>query len=194
MILRQSFYRVQPMDRDAGLRALGLDPGRPTAVVLFGGHGSAQMATIARLLDDVQLILMCGHNETLASKIRAMRRAAPHGVIGFTSNVGATLALGDFFIGKPGPGSLSEAIHLGLPVLTFENAWTMPQERYNTQWVRERGLGKVVNSVRALAAAARALILELPDYRTRVRDSRNRAVFEVVDIMAVLLGDTGKAR
>ena len=77
-----SFYRALGMDRDAELRDLGLDPNRPTGVVMFGGQGSMQMLRIAKQLDDVQLIFLCGHNDVLAGKLRRMRRAAGHGVIG----------------------------------------------------------------------------------------------------------------
>ena len=187
MILRPSFHHLAPLDREAGRRALGLDPYRPTGVVMFGGQGSAQMSGIAKGLDEVQLILMCGHNRALAQRLRAMRRSAPHAVIGFTPDVCEPMRLGDFFIGKPGPGSLSEAIHLGLPVLTFLNAWTMPQERYNAQWVRDEGLGIVVATTRAIPEAAAQLIGKLERYQTRVRRSENRAVFEVTDILAGLL-------
>ncbi len=45
----------------------------------------------------------------------------------------------DFFIGKPGPGSISEALAMKLPVIVERNAWTLPQERYNADWVTERG-------------------------------------------------------
>ena len=41
--------------------------------VLFGGQGSMQMVSIARFLDGHQVILMCGHNEALATKLRQMR-------------------------------------------------------------------------------------------------------------------------
>jgi UDP-N-acetylglucosamine:LPS N-acetylglucosamine transferase len=41
------------------------------------------------------------------------------------------MALSDFFIGKPGPGSISEALSKHLPVIIDCNAWTLPQERYN---------------------------------------------------------------
>lgn len=189
MILRPAFHDLAPLDREAGRRALGLDPWRPTGVVMFGGHGSAQMSAIAKTLDEVQLILMCGHNRKLADKLRSMRRSAPHAVVGFTADVCEQMRLGDFFIGKPGPGSLSEAIHLGLPVLTFLNAWTMPQERYNAQWVRDEELGIVVTSARAIPEAAAQLIGGLERYQSRVHRSKNRAVFEVVDILAGLLAD-----
>jgi UDP-N-acetylglucosamine:LPS N-acetylglucosamine transferase len=189
MILRPSFHHPAPLDREAGRRALGLDPFRPTGVVMFGGQGSAQMSAIAKGLDEVQLILMCGHNRGLADKLRAMRRSAPHAVVGFTAEVCEPMRLGDFFIGKPGPGSLSEAIHLGLPVLTFLNAWTMPQERYNAQWIRDEGLGIVVASIRAIPEAAAQLIGKLERFQSQVRRSENRAVFEVVDILARLLAD-----
>jgi UDP-N-acetylglucosamine:LPS N-acetylglucosamine transferase len=154
---------------------------------MFGGHGSPAMETIARLLDDVQLVLMCGHNEELAARLRSMKAAAPRAVLGFTPQVRKYMQLGDFFIGKPGPGSLSEAIHLGLPVITFRNAWTMPQERYNTDWVREKRLGLVVESAKAVRPAALALIEAINDYQVSVRQLRNTAVFEVVDLIKLLL-------
>ena len=116
-------------------------------------------------------------------------RPAPHAAVGFVQDVAGLMRAADFFIGKPGPGSLSEAVHLGLPVLTFDNAFTMPQERYNVQWVRDRGLGLAVPSVRALRAATSELLGQLPAYRARVRALDNRAVFEVLDILQQLLGE-----
>ncbi len=154
---------------------------------MFGGHGSAQMLDIADALGDVQLVLMCGHNHNLAAKLRALRRPAPHAVVGFTPQVADHLRLGDLFIGKPGPGCLSEAVRMGLPVITFDNRWTLPQERFNAHWVVEQGIGLVLPSLRRLPAGVAALIRDLPYYRKRVLQIDNRAVFEVVDTLAELL-------
>jgi UDP-N-acetylglucosamine:LPS N-acetylglucosamine transferase len=152
--------------------------------VLFGGQGSMQMLKIARLLGDRQLILMSGHNAPLAEQLRSLRRKAPHAVLGFTREVGKYMALADWFVGKPGPGSLSEAVQMGLPVITFSNAWTMPQERFNTRWVREQGVGLVVPSLKALPAAVDELLADLCACRARVRAIRNQAVYEVPQILA----------
>lgn len=184
MILNPAFHRPIEVERQRELAALGLDPSRPTGLVLFGGQGSMQMRTIARLLGQHQLILLCGHNAPLADALRALRRNAPHAVLGFTREVGRCMALADWFVGKPGPGSLSEAVHMGLPVITFSNAWTMPQERYNARWVEERGVGLVLRSLQALPDAAQRLLAELPAYRARVRAVRNQAVFELPQILS----------
>ena len=90
----------------------------------------------------------------------------------------------DVEVGKPGPGSLSEAVQMGLPVITFSNAWTMPQERFNTRWVREQGVGLVVPSLKALPAAVGELLADLGACRARVRAIRNQAVYEVPQILA----------
>ena len=60
-------------------------------------------------------------------------------VEGFTKEVPRYMQLADYFIGKPGPGSISEAVAMRLPVIVERNAWTLPQERYNADWVRETG-------------------------------------------------------
>jgi UDP-N-acetylglucosamine:LPS N-acetylglucosamine transferase len=194
MVIRPAFYDLEPFDRSAARAALGLDALRPTGVVLFGGHGSTQMLTIAKALDGVQLLLLCGRNETLARHLRALRRSAPQAVFGFVEDMPAVMRLGDFFIGKPGPGCLSEAVHLGLPVITFRNAWTMPQERYNTDWVIEQGVGRVIASPAEIGAATAALIAELPRYLGATERVDNRAVFEVADVLQTLLMRSVRAR
>lgn len=187
MILRPAFYRPGAADRSAELKTLGLNPERATGLVMFGGQGSTQMLSIAKALRDVQLILLCGHNDGLAGKLRSMPTKAPHAVVGFTPDVCRYMELADFFIGKPGPGCLSEAVHMGLPIMTFENQWTMPQERYNAQWVRDQGIGLVLKSVRSIRLGAAEMIRRLPEFHARVRRIDNRAVFEVTDILAALL-------
>jgi UDP-N-acetylglucosamine:LPS N-acetylglucosamine transferase len=84
---------------------------------MFGGHGSKIMRQIARRLDDTQLILVCGHNAELADELRAMSASAPRAVIGFSAHISHFMQLSDFFIGKPGPGSISEAVQQRLPVI-----------------------------------------------------------------------------
>ena len=190
MILRQAFYEPVTLDRDEALRAHGLDPKCPTGVVMFGGQGSTQMLGIADELADQQLILVCGHNASLVAKLKARSLRREHAVVGFIADVPGYMRLADYFIGKPGPGCLSEAIQMGLPVVTFRNASTMPQERYNTDWVRDNGIGLVLGSDRELRPAVTHLLEHLPEMQARVRRIDNRALFEIPEILAAQLRAT----
>ena len=187
MIISPNFYRDLNLDRDAEMRKLQLDPDRPTGIVMFGGHGSRVMRGIAKRLDDVQLILVCGHNAVLAQQLSTMRASAPRVVLGFTTNIGYYMQLSDFFIGKPGPGSISEAVQQGLPVIVVRNAWTMPQERYNTEWVEENGVGVVLDSFKAIRSGVERVTENAELYRAGVKCIRNRAVFEIPEILEQIL-------
>ena len=187
MVIKPTFYDLPPINRAHRRAALGLDPLRPTGVVMFGGQGSRQMLHIARALDGVQLVLMCGHNRLLAEQCRRLARTARQAVVGFTEEVAEVMRLADFFIGKPGPGALAEAVQLGLPVITIKNAWTMPQERYNAQWVKEQGVGLVVSSLSRLPAATEEMLQRLPEFHAATARIDNRAVFEVPEVLAAVL-------
>ena len=187
MILRPNFYETIDDDREAQRQRLGLDPSRPTGLVLFGGQGSTAMLEIARRLKNVQLILICGKNAKLAQELRAAPSGAPRFIEGFSSEIPYYMHLADFFIGKPGPGSISEAIAMKLPVIVERNAWTLPQERYNADWVREENVGIVLSSFRGIDAAVDELLKSLDQYRARAAAIENRAVFEIPEILERIL-------
>ena len=183
MILRPSFYQPVTVDRAAERARLGLDPEKATGLILFGGQGSKVMLEIDRSLDDTQLIFICGKNTSLAQKLRARKSTAKRFIEGFTSEIPKYMYISDFFIGKPGPGSISEAVAMKLPVIVERNFLTLPQERYNADWVMEHGAGLVLPNFRQVHDAATRLLSSLDEYRANVAKIENRAVFEIIDIL-----------
>jgi hypothetical protein len=193
MILNPRFYEIAPLtpeDRAAARAKLGFRSEEPVGLVLFGGEGSAAIAAIARRLQDRQLLVMCGRNEKLRAQIQAMPRRGATFVEGFTKEVPRYMQLADYFIGKPGPGSLSEAIAMHLPCIVERNAWTLPQERYNAQWLREQGAGIVLPDFRGIANAVDALLepAAYAGFRAATERMHNRAVFEIPEILERILG------
>jgi UDP-N-acetylglucosamine:LPS N-acetylglucosamine transferase len=185
MILKPKFYEKATVNRAAERKRLGLEPDCPTGIVLFGGHGSQVMVDITKTLDEngsgVQLILICGHNQKLAAQLKGLRTRKPIAVVGFAQNVEYYMALADFFIGKPGPGSISEALQFHLPVIVECNSTTLPQERYNAEWVTEKGYGIVVPSFKKIAPAVHRLLQSatFDEFRRKANAYSNRALFEV---------------
>jgi UDP-N-acetylglucosamine:LPS N-acetylglucosamine transferase len=194
MILNPRFYEPVMVNREPDRAALGLDPHRPTALLMFGGEGSAVMLHIARQLDesglDVQIIAICGKSRKLEAAMRAMQRRIPMHIEGFTREIPRFMRLADFFIGKPGPGSISEAVAMGLPVIVERNHWTLPQERYNAEWVEEQGVGIAVRRFKREITEAVRKMLEPErrcEFAARVEQQRNRAVFEIPGILDQIL-------
>ena len=194
MILNPRFYEIAPVDRDAERRKIGLDPALPTGILLFGGQGSEVMEQIVRRLDAsslrMQLIAVCGHNQKLFGRLQALKLRFPLHTVGFTKEIPRFMQLSDFFIGKPGPGSISEAVQMKLPVIVVRNIWTLPQERYNADWVEEQGIGMVVGSFDREIVDAVAKLLDpaaFSEMRRRVEAIDNRAVFEIPDILSRIL-------
>ncbi len=199
MIIQPKFYDPVDKDRRAERLRLGLDPDKPTGLVLFGGQGSRVMRDIVDQLDesalDLQLILICGHNQALARHLAARKTRIAKAVEGFTREIPYFMHLSDFFMGKPGPGSISEALAMHLPVIVERNAFTLPQERYNTEWVQEKGVGLVVRNFRKEVGSAVSRMLEpeaFARYRANAAAIHNRAVFEIPEFLEKVLSSCGR--
>jgi 1,2-diacylglycerol 3-beta-galactosyltransferase len=199
MILHPRFYEAPVEDRIGERQRLGLRPDLPTGLILFGGHGSKVILEIAERLDrsalELQLIVICGKNDKLATALRARRFRFPIFVERFTTRVNYYMQLADFFIGKPGPGSLSEALAMRLPVIVERNAWTLPQERYNADWILENEAGVVLHSLRGIDKAVAQMIepAALARYRDNAAAMKNQAVFEIPGFLKRILEQTGQA-
>jgi UDP-N-acetylglucosamine:LPS N-acetylglucosamine transferase len=195
MVLHPRFYRsAGPEARDQARGELDLPADAFVTLLLFGGKGSPEMRPLAEALlagDETQrVIAVCGHNQRLETALRAL--AAGSGgrliVFGFTDRVADWLAASDLLLTKPGPGSLSEAFQRRVPVVVTRNLHTIPQERFNTEFVERHGLGVVVHDWRDMARAVLRLRRDraaLDVLRAGVRaQPENRAVYEVVEAIA----------
>ncbi len=201
MILNPKFYEPMEVDRGVERMRLGLRPDLPTGLVLFGGEGSTEMVRIARALNranpGIQLILLCGKNAVVADELRALEQRIPMFIEGFTREIPYFMELADFLIGKPGPGSISEALAKQLPVIVQSNAWTMAHERYNAAWVEEQGVGLVVHNFSAGISEAVRKLLAPENYgrfRQRASEMRNSAVFEIPDLLERILSSAPDGR
>ena len=191
--MKAKFYEKRMVDRVVELKRLGLDPNLPTGIVLFGGQGSSTMLDIVKRLNtgssELQLILICGKNQKLQNAIKAIPTRYPKFVEGFTQDVDYYMALSSFLIGKPGPGSISEALQFHLPVIVECNGRTLPQERYNAQWVTEKRVGIVLKSFRQVREGVEQMLDEanFAEMKSNAGAYRNRALREIPDFLEQIL-------
>jgi 1,2-diacylglycerol 3-beta-galactosyltransferase len=124
-----------------------------------------------------------------------MDSRVPRLIVGFTKEVPAYMTASDVMIGKPGPGSISEALQFDLPVIVCRNGATMPQEVYNTEWVERRGVGVVVRNFSKIDVVLERLITSgrLERLREIASRIRNNAIFEIEPLLIDLLARHGAA-
>jgi len=95
MILKPMFYEKVSFDTATERKRMGLDPGLPTGIVMFGGHGAPVMTEIAKKLDqsasEVQLVMICGHNQKLFKELKDLRPKKPLLVEGSTTTSSSSL-------------------------------------------------------------------------------------------------------
>jgi UDP-N-acetylglucosamine:LPS N-acetylglucosamine transferase/Fe-S cluster biosynthesis and repair protein YggX len=198
MVINPRFYEPIVSDRAEERQRLGLDPDCLTGLVLFGGNGSKVMLEIAKRLEHfqekLQLIFICGRNEELAVALRESQGLQKRFVTTFTKDIPYYMHLCDFLIGKPGPGTISEALVMKLPVIVERSAATMPQEQYNTDWIKQQQVGVVIGSFQDIDGAVEQFLQpqNFARYRANVAAVNNRAVFEIPDILQKILATNYK--
>jgi len=107
-------------------------------LMMFGGRGAERMLDYARAIETsalpVQMIYACGTNQAMLGRIGALPASRPRYIVGFTDEIERYMAASDFFIGKPGPGAISEAMVMELPMILEVGSRLLAQERYNATW------------------------------------------------------------
>ncbi len=142
--------------------ALGLDPTLPTILLVGGGEGAGGLAQAAdalgRLSLAAQLVIVTGRNRTLYNELLRAKDAfgMPTTILGFVHNMPELMRAADVVATKAGPGSISEAMACGLPIIL--TGYIPGQEEGNVDYVLSNHLGVLARTPEKLAAAVRALI------------------------------------
>eukprot|EP01065_Artemidia_motanka_P020408 TRINITY_DN2442_c0_g1_i1.p1 TRINITY_DN2442_c0_g1~~TRINITY_DN2442_c0_g1_i1.p1 ORF type:complete len:671 (+),score=227.07 TRINITY_DN2442_c0_g1_i1:69-2015(+) len=188
MVLPPQFYqkKISGDERAAAKRELGLPSDKPVGLVSFGGQGSMIMVDIARMLDGVErefsMIYVCGRNEEAKVAIESMDTKHSKVVLGFTKEMPRMMSLSDFFIGKPGPTSIHEAIAAGTPAILFKAQGMAFLLGSNEVWFTESGLGLIIKDIKGLVEAART-VLDDPSFKERIAAAFHRGVFDCAKIV-----------
>jgi len=145
-----------PRTRPALRARLGLQD-RATLLMMGGGEGTGRLGAYARALDKadlgVQLVIVCGRNERLKKRLEAYPWHGPVHVFGFVDNMPELMQASDAVVTKAGPGTISEALISGLPLLL--TSFVPGQEEGNVKFVQDHHLGWYTPRVKQLVRRVR---------------------------------------
>ena len=144
-------------DRPALRRSLGLVPDRVAILIVGGGEGMGKVYETARAIATsglpVQLVVVAGRNRELKARLETVHWEVPTIITGFVRNMPDWMAAADLIVTKAGPGTISEALIAGLPILLF--GYIPGQEASNVTWVTEQGVGGAAFTPQAVVAQLR---------------------------------------
>jgi UDP-N-acetylglucosamine:LPS N-acetylglucosamine transferase len=155
-----------PAARAATLGALGLEPSRFTMLAMVGAEGSPRalrnVAALADLPFDGQLIVVCGRNRRLREQVEALPSRLPLRALGFVQNVADLMRASDVLVTKAGGVTLAEAFACGAPVVVHD---VLPgQEAGNLRYVSRHDAALYAPSGADLESVVSSLFAE-PDRR-----------------------------
>lgn len=114
-----------------------------TVLVMMGsmGYGTHTVDILKKLdksEDDFQVLVVCGNNKKLKSKIDRMKLSKPVLTYGYVNNVNDLMDACDCIVTKPGGLSTSEALSKNLPILLLD---PIPgQENRNMEFMLNNGI------------------------------------------------------
>ncbi len=141
----------QKLDKKEARRTIGIDENRNTVLLMSGSMGYGNLDSHIRRIDnldiDFQLLVVCGSNRKMYSKINHMNLKKDIKLYGYVNNVEVMMDAADCIITKPGGLTSSEAMAKQLPMIVVN---PIPgQEERNTEFLLNNGLAlKVSNTFR----------------------------------------------
>ncbi|KAK6927671.1 Glycosyl transferase, family 28, C-terminal [Dillenia turbinata] len=191
--VRPSF--VKPVRPKVELRReLGMDDILPAVLLMGGGEGMGPIEATARALESAlydenlgapkgQILVICGRNKKLASRLESIDWKIPVQVKGFVIKMEECMGACDCVITKAGPGTIAEAMIRGLPLIL--NDYIAGQEVGNVRYVVNNGCGKFSKSPKEIANIVGQWFGPKADElkamsRNALKSARSDAVFKIV--------------
>ncbi|NQT00217.1 MAG: galactosyldiacylglycerol synthase, partial [Candidatus Omnitrophica bacterium] len=152
----------------------GLDDNLPAILIMGGGQGLGPIKEIVRSLDQllqqVQLIVVCGINRSLLKWLKKNKSSFSKRLVcvGYTEQIDELMTVSEFIVTKPGGLTSAEALSKSLPIIIVN---PLPgQESQNTQFLLEAGVAQQARDTQHLQYLAGQLLSksgQLDEFRQR---------------------------
>jgi processive 1,2-diacylglycerol beta-glucosyltransferase len=139
----------QTFDVQVIVKKYDLDPQKKNVLIManaYSGMSNLKKMISALLLEDVQILFVCGNNNGLRTKLETLFEYETNvKIMGFVDQIQELMAISSCIITKAGGITLTEAIVLRLPILVFR---PLPgQELENALYLAEKKLLFITNKV-----------------------------------------------
>ena len=130
---------------------------RPVTLIMMGGAGSNKVYDYAKrigMLDlSTHIIVIMGKDEKISKELKkiALHPSNTMTLLGYTDRVADLMAISQVVVTKPGPGTISEAIAMHLPVLIDNTGNLLFWERINVDMVLKYGIGQRITDSEQIA-------------------------------------------
>ncbi len=115
----------------------------PVILLMGGGEGSGKLEGIAAALDAaglaITLVIIAGRNKALQQRLEGRSWKIPARLYGFVQAMPDFMHAANILISKAGPGTISEAVSAGLPVILFSRL--DGSEDGNVHYIVDHGAG-----------------------------------------------------
>ncbi|MBC7251454.1 MAG: glycosyltransferase, partial [Anaerolineae bacterium] len=175
---------------------LGLQTDRPAVLLVGGGEGMGPMFEIARAVAEArppaQLCIVAGRNEALRRQLEGVSWEIPTRVFGFVHNMPEVMGACDLIITKAGPGTIAEALIMGLPIII--SGFIPGQEEGNVRWVMEHEVGVLAQHPASIAQTVRQWLTGEGQYLAQMSQrarslGRPQAALDIAHAIHELIND-----
>jgi 1,2-diacylglycerol 3-beta-galactosyltransferase len=144
-------------DRNAIRARFGWPNDRPVVLLVGGGEGMGPLEKTARATaeacPEAALVVVTGRNKNLEARLRSQTWPIPAFIYGFVREMPDFMRAADILVTKAGPGTISEALIAGLPMVLYSR---LPgQEDGNVSYVVSEGAGLWAPRPEQIASALR---------------------------------------
>lgn len=145
---------------------LGLARQTPTILLISGGEGFAgSIVDLCRELDQrlaskAQLLVVTGYNADLRRQLEQQTWRGSVSIRGFVENMETCIGAADLVLTKSGPGTLSEVLAVGRPMILF--AHLPGPERRNVDYLVSQGAALFLPRQADLARGVLELVADPP--------------------------------
>jgi len=146
-VARRFTEERERLDKRAMRAKLGLRTESRMVLLVGGGEGMGPVEETARAIDDAmadmagppQLVVVTGRNAALRERLETTTWRIPTRIEGFVRNMPEWMAAADVLLTKAGPGTITEGLLSGLPIILFGKV--PGQEDGNVDYVVQGGAG-----------------------------------------------------